>query len=47
MRVRNSFINRVIWIGSYFSCKLEGKLFSSEVKRELIGLNTKTVQERF
>ena len=46
MRVKNSFINRVICIGSYLSCKLEGKLFSSEVKRELIRLNTKTVQER-
>ena len=43
-----SFINRVIWVGSYFSCKLESKLFSSEVKREVICLNTfDSVQERF
>ena len=46
-RVKNSFINRVIWVSSYFSCKLEGKLFPSEVKRDLIGLNTKTLCRRF
>ena len=42
----NSFINRVIRVDSYFSCKLEGKLFSSEVRRELICLNTKTLFRR-
>ena len=46
LRVKNSFVNRIIWVGSYFSCKLERKLFSSELKRELIRLNTETMCRR-
>ena len=42
----NSFINRAIRVCRSFNCKLKGKLFSSEVERELICLNTKTLCRR-
>ena len=45
-RVRNCIINRVIWVGSYFSCKMKSKLFSSGMKWQLICLNTKTLGRR-
>ena len=44
-RVKNNFIKRVILVGSYLSCKLKSKIFSSAVKRELIRLNIKTAGE--
>ena len=48
LRVKKNFINRVTCIGRYFDCILNGKLFSSEARRELICLNTKTLcRKRF